>query len=189
MSVSADMYIVISLMFAVFAAVAAVGSSMVLGIGFERLRAGFEIVKKQTGFFADAIHQLDQRADVLDQQHGEMKEAVSSMHNRVEKVEKQSDFFFSSLTSLESQILEGGPTDERKKVQEQPVRDEPETSPLNVVEWRGTAETKEWLNAKRSQPEEIEIEDEPKTNHGVSSMLFNYLKSDNGDNPNNVVYH
>ena len=67
MSVSAEMYIVISLMFAVFAAVAAIGTSLVLGVGFERLRAGFEVVKKQTGFFADAIHQLDERTRELDE--------------------------------------------------------------------------------------------------------------------------
>jgi chromosome segregation ATPase len=176
-------------MFAVFAAVAAVGSSMVLGIGFERLRAGFEVVKKQTGFFADAIHKLDQRADELDQKHGEVKEAVSSMSTRVEKVEKQSDFFFSSLTSLESQILEGRPADKREKVKETPKQEEPETPSLNAVEWTGTSEARELLNAKHVQVDEIIIEDEPKTNHGISSMLFDYLRSDNGDNPRNVVYH
>lgn len=66
MSVDAETYIVISLMFAVFAAVAAVGSSMVLGAGFERLRAGFELVRRQSGFSADAIHKLDQRTQKLD---------------------------------------------------------------------------------------------------------------------------
>ena len=106
MSVSADMYIVISIMFAVFAAVSAVGSSLVLGVGFERLRAGFEVIKKQTGFFADAIHKLDQRTDMLDKQQAELKQSVSGVSERVEKVEKQSSFFFDSLYSLEAQISE-----------------------------------------------------------------------------------
>ena len=63
MSISAETYIVISLMFAVFAAVAAVGTSVVLGAGVERLRAGFELVKRQSGFFSDAIYKLDQRTE------------------------------------------------------------------------------------------------------------------------------
>ncbi len=194
MSVSADMYIVISLMFAVFAAVAAVGSSMVLGIGFERLRAGFEIVKKQTGFFADAIHKLDQRADHLDQQQGEIKETVSFMNTRVERVEKQTDFFFNSITSLESQILEGKPMDAPKSdVQEKTkVEEDKKSLAPNVLKWTATSEARSLLQSKKDQTNEIEeiIEaQEEKTSHGVTSMLFNYLKSDNGKNPKEVIYH
>ena len=66
MSVESDVYLVISLTFAVFAAVAAVGTSLVLGVGFERLRSGFELVRKQTAFFSDAIYKLDQKTNDLD---------------------------------------------------------------------------------------------------------------------------
>ena len=202
MSVSADMYIVISLMFAVFAAVAAVGSSVVLGVGFERLRAGFEVVKKQTGFFADAIHKLDQRADELEHSNGEIKEAVSSMSTRVERVEKQSDFFFSSLNSLESQILEGSPMNTEPKKEEtaqeewkaddvqRETEDEASTPNLapNVVRWTATSEARELLNAKVESSDIEEPAEAPEAKHGISSMLFDYLRSDNGSG-REVVYH
>lgn len=65
-----EIYVVVSLAFAVFAAVSAVGSAIVLGIGYERLRAGLERVKegldivgRQTGFFSTELHKLEQRLD------------------------------------------------------------------------------------------------------------------------------
>ncbi len=65
-----EIYVVVSLAFAVFAAVSAVGSAIVLGIGYERLRAGLERVKegldivgRQTGFFSTELHKLEQRID------------------------------------------------------------------------------------------------------------------------------
>lgn len=65
-----EIYVVVSLAFAVFAAVSAVGSAIVLGIGYERLRAGLERVKegldivgRQTGFFTTELHKLEQRMD------------------------------------------------------------------------------------------------------------------------------
>lgn len=66
MDVSVETYLVVALAFAVFSAVTAIGSSLVLGIGFERLRAGFEIVRKQTGYFSDAIFTLEKRVDEQD---------------------------------------------------------------------------------------------------------------------------
>lgn len=66
MEVSVETYLVVALAFAVFSAVTAIGSSLVLGIGFERLRAGFEIVRKQTGYFSDAIFTLEKRVDAQD---------------------------------------------------------------------------------------------------------------------------
>jgi hypothetical protein len=108
MNVTAEMYIVISLMFAVFAAVAAVGTSIVLGAGFERLRAGFEIIRKQTGFFADAIHKLDERTQEISAETGKLREAVNGMGDRVERVEKTTGFFSDAIHSLEQQILAGG---------------------------------------------------------------------------------
>ena len=66
MDVSVETYLVVALAFAVFSAVTAIGSSLVLGIGFERLRAGFEVVRKQTGYFSDAIYTLEKRVDDQD---------------------------------------------------------------------------------------------------------------------------
>lgn len=103
MNVSADTYLIISLMFAVFAAVAAVGTSIVLGAGFERLRAGFEIVRKQTGFFATAIHKLDQKTQSLDKETGELKHLMTVMSDQVERVEKQTSFFADNMDTLEIQ--------------------------------------------------------------------------------------
>ncbi|QQG37064.1 MAG: hypothetical protein HYS17_04675 [Micavibrio aeruginosavorus] len=66
MDVSVETYLVVALAFAVFSAVTAIGSSLVLGIGFERLRAGFEVVRKQTAYFSDAIFTLEKRVDEQD---------------------------------------------------------------------------------------------------------------------------
>lgn len=110
MSVSAETYIVISLMFAVFAAVAAVGTSVVLGAGFERLRAGFEVVRKQSGFFADAIYKLDQRTQKLDEEASKLKGHVTNLGERVERVEKTSTFLADGINSLEQRILQGSPS-------------------------------------------------------------------------------
>lgn len=203
MSVSAEMYIVISLMFAVFAAVAAIGTSVVLGVGFERLRAGFEIVKKQTGFFADAIHKLDERTNMLDEQNGVMKEAVASVTGRVEKVEKQTGFFFESLNSLEAQILQGSPVQkyEQSHVQEPAIVEQPVSEPLEkkktnkmvlpqVVEWNATSETSRLLQANQDMQEEVPALQEAVSSSGVTSSLVSYFLSDNGsDHSKGVVYH
>ena len=109
MSVSAETYIVISLMFAVFAAFAAVGTSVVLGAGFERLRAGFDQVKRQSGFFSDAIYKLDQRTQKLDEETAKLKAGAYSLHERVDRVEKTSTFLADSINSIEQRILQGTP--------------------------------------------------------------------------------
>lgn len=66
-------YMVISLAFAVFAAITAVGAAITLSIGFERMRNGFNKVKemvdvlnRQTGFFSTAIHNMEQKVEALD---------------------------------------------------------------------------------------------------------------------------
>ena len=58
--------LIIALSFAVFSAVATVGASLALGIGFERLRAGYEVIRKQTGYFSDQIYRLDKRVETLE---------------------------------------------------------------------------------------------------------------------------
>ena len=71
MTITVATCLVVALAFAVFAAVMTVGSSVVLGIGYERLRHGFETIRKQTGFFSDQIYQLDQRVDTLERNDGQ----------------------------------------------------------------------------------------------------------------------
>lgn len=68
-----ETYVVVSMAFAVFAAVTAIGSAIVLGVGYERLRAGLERVKegldvinRQTGFFSNSLFKLENRVDALD---------------------------------------------------------------------------------------------------------------------------
>jgi len=68
-----ETYVVVSMAFAVFAAVTSVGAAIVLGVGYERLRAGLERVKegldvlnRQTGFFSTAIFKLEKRVDEID---------------------------------------------------------------------------------------------------------------------------
>lgn len=67
-----EVYVVVALAFAVFAAVSAIGSAIVLGIGYERLRAGLERVKegldlvgRQAGFFSNELYRIDQKVDEL----------------------------------------------------------------------------------------------------------------------------
>ncbi len=71
-----ETYVVVSLAFAVFAAVTSVGAAIVLGVGYERLRAGLEKVKegldllnRQTGFFSSALYKLENRVDSIDKVH------------------------------------------------------------------------------------------------------------------------
>lgn len=109
MSVSAETYIVISLMFAVFAAVAAVGTSVVLGAGFERLRAGFELIKGQSGFFADAIYKLDLRTEKLSEDTTRLKAGMLATQDRVERVEKQTSFIADEVNAIGQRILSGSP--------------------------------------------------------------------------------
>lgn len=68
-----ETYVVVSMAFAVFAAVTAIGSAIVLGVGYERLRAGLERIKegldvlnRQTGFFSNSLFKLENRVDGLD---------------------------------------------------------------------------------------------------------------------------
>lgn len=68
MTVMMETCLIIALSFAVFSAVATVGASLALGIGYERLRAGFEVIRKQTGYFSDQIYRLDTRVEKLEKQ-------------------------------------------------------------------------------------------------------------------------
>lgn len=82
MTIAVETALVVAMAFAVFAAITALGSSLVLGIGFERLRAGFELIKSQTGFFSDAITKLDRRVDGVEKQGAYFFEAIHNLEQR-----------------------------------------------------------------------------------------------------------
>lgn len=107
MNISTDTLLVVSLMMAVFAAVTTLGTSLILGVGFERLRNGLEILKKQTGFFSDSLHRLDQRTESL---------------------EKQGAYFFQTVHALEQKMVEAPkvePQPEIKEIKHEPVQEAP----------------------------------------------------------------
>lgn len=91
MTLSAETLLVVSLMMAVFAAVSTVGTSLFLGAGFERLRAGFETIKKQTAYFSDAIHNLDHRVDHVEKQSGYFFEAITGLEQAQNKPQPLND--------------------------------------------------------------------------------------------------
>ncbi len=104
MTLEVETIVAISMMMAVFAAVAAVGTSIVLGAGFERLRSGFEIVRKQTGFFSDAIYKLEQKVDVVDEQTGKFSSSIDMLSSKVSNVGEQANAFSDSMQKLEKKV-------------------------------------------------------------------------------------
>lgn len=104
MSMEVETVVAISVMMAVFSAVAAIGTSIVLGAGFERLRAGFEVVRKQTGFFSDAINKLEKKVEVVDQQTSTFSQAIAQMQGKVDNVGDQANAFSDSIQSLERKV-------------------------------------------------------------------------------------
>ena len=104
MTLSVETVVAVSLMMAVFSAVAAVGTSIVLGAGFERLRCGFEIIRKQTGFFSDAIHKLEQKVEVVDQQTSNFTHSINTLEAKVVNVGEQAGAFSSSIQKLEQKV-------------------------------------------------------------------------------------
>lgn len=96
--------VAVSLMMAVFSAVAAVGSSIVLGAGFERLRSGFEIIRKQTGFFSDAIHKLEQKVVQVDQQTSQFSHSITALEAKVTNVGEQANIFSDTMRAFERKV-------------------------------------------------------------------------------------
>ena len=94
----------VSVMMAVFSAVAAVGTSIVLGAGYERLRNGFEIIRKQTGFFSDAIHQLEEKMEVVDENTGKFSRAIEVMEQKVTNVGDQANAFSGKVEELAQKV-------------------------------------------------------------------------------------
>lgn len=104
MTLEVETVVAVSLMMAVFSAVAAVGSSIVLGVGFERLRSGFEIVRKQTGFFSDAIHKLEEKFETVDKQTGNFSRSMEKLEAKVENVGEQANAFTQTVQKLEKKV-------------------------------------------------------------------------------------
>jgi len=104
MSIEVETVVAVSVMMAVFSAVAAVGTSIVLGAGYERLRTGFEVIRKQTGFFSDSIHKLEQKMEIVDEQTGKFSEAISTMEMKVNNVGEQANAFTGSMQKLEKKV-------------------------------------------------------------------------------------
>ena len=104
MTMEVETVVAVSLMMAVFSAIAAIGTSVVLGAGFERLRSGFEVIRKQTGFFSDAIHQLEQKDEVVDQQASSFSQSIHLMEEKVNGVGKQANLFTSTVQGLEKKV-------------------------------------------------------------------------------------
>lgn len=96
--------VAVSLVMAVFSAVAAIGTSLVLGVGFERLRNGFEVVRKQTGFFSDAIHKLEQKVECVDQQADNFSSSISELKQKVDNVGEQANLFADSVQKIEKRV-------------------------------------------------------------------------------------
>ncbi|MGH1376343.1 MAG: hypothetical protein ACRBCK_08345 [Alphaproteobacteria bacterium] len=104
MSVEVETIVAVSVMMAVFSAVAAIGTSIVLGAGFERLRSGFEVIRKQTGFFSDSIHKLEQKMVIVDEQTGKFSHALSIMEQKVTNVGDQTNSFTDAIQGLEQKV-------------------------------------------------------------------------------------
>jgi chromosome segregation ATPase len=104
MTLEVETIMAVALMMAVFAAVAAVGTSLVLGAGFERLRSGFEIVRKQTGFFSDAIHKLEQKVEVVDEQTSNFSHSISQLEAKVTNVGDQANVFSTTVQNLSKKV-------------------------------------------------------------------------------------
>lgn len=100
MTITLETYLLVSLAFAVFAAVVAVGSSLVLGAGFERLKISFEVISKQTGFFSDALFRMENRVEKLEKKEEHAEEEQSSEHAFITADDNRDDKASQSNASL-----------------------------------------------------------------------------------------
>lgn len=104
MTLEVETIVAVSLMMAVFSAVAAVGTSIVLGAGFERLRSGFDVVRRQTGFFSDAINKLEKKVELVDEQAGKFGHNIAQLELKVSGVGDQANAFSDSIKELNNKV-------------------------------------------------------------------------------------
>ncbi|MBI1216308.1 MAG: hypothetical protein GC185_10905 [Alphaproteobacteria bacterium] len=115
MTLNAETVMAASVVLSVFAAVAALGTSLVLGVGFERLRAGFETIAKQTGFFSDMLHRLEKKVEVVDGQAAQASKTVRHLELKVDGITEQTNLFAGSIKELAEKV---GCMDSLPKAQE-----------------------------------------------------------------------
>lgn len=104
MTLEVETLLAVTLMMAVFSAVAAVGTSIVLGAGFERLRTGFEVIRKQTGFFSDAIHKLEQKVETVDEQTNSFTNSINALEAKVVNVGDQANAYSETVQALKEKV-------------------------------------------------------------------------------------
>ena len=101
MTVTMETCLIIALSFAVFSAVATVGASLALGIGYERLRAGFEVIRKQTGYFSDQIYRLDTRVEKLEKQDRPAPAEIA-VAERAEEADDKSSYLTINSSAIQA---------------------------------------------------------------------------------------
>ncbi|MCB9979737.1 MAG: hypothetical protein H6863_01185 [Rhodospirillales bacterium] len=113
MTITVETFMLISLTFAVFAAVTAIGASILLSVGYERLRSGLQrlkdgldLVTRQTSFFSESIHKLDEKVLSVEVQTGRFSESIDKLQGNVERVDKQTGFFSDAINRLEKKVQE-----------------------------------------------------------------------------------
>ena len=104
MSMEVETLVAISVMMAVFSVIAVVGSSIVLGVGFVRLRAGFDVISKQAGFFSDAIYRLEEKIDAVDVKAGGVSRSISNMDGNISSIIEQNNYFNNSIAKIEEKV-------------------------------------------------------------------------------------
>ncbi len=118
MTLNVETILAVSVTLSVFAAVATVGTSLVLGIGFERLRAGFEVVAKQTGLFGDMLNKLEKKVEVVDGQAAHVSKSVRHLELKVDGMAEQANIFAGSIQQLAEKT---GCMDSLPTVEQEPV--------------------------------------------------------------------
>ena len=117
MTLNAETVMAASVVLSVFAAVAALGTSVVLGVGFERLRAGFETIAKQTGFFSDMLNRLEKKVEAVDGESAQASKTVRSLELKVDGITEQTNIFAGSIQQLAEKVgcMDSLPTVEQVK--------------------------------------------------------------------------
>lgn len=113
MMISIETFMLVSLAFAVFAAITAIGASILLSVGYERLRntmqrlkEGLDLVSRQTGFFAEALHRLDQKVDTVETNTQRFSDSIDNLQTNVDRVDRQTGHFSNTLHQLEEKLKE-----------------------------------------------------------------------------------
>ncbi len=117
MTLNVETVMAVSILLSVFAGIAALGSSIVLGAGFERLRAGFEIIAKQTSFFSDMLNRLEKKVEVADVKSAQAAESVRKLDLKLDGLTEQTNVFAGSIQQLAEKVgcMDSLPTVEREQ--------------------------------------------------------------------------